>query len=132
METLAGHSHQMENRDTVGQASHDTIDGRELPHAVGRGEDRCAADAGVAVGGIGGIEFVGADNPLEGGNLLHGIVDGEGVVAWNSKDLVDAKLGEACQNIFSNGGSFQRNSARMASGMLSYNLDLAIPMEGEP
>jgi hypothetical protein len=59
-----------------------------------------------------------------------GIVDGEGVVAWNSKDLVDAKLGEACQNIFSNGGSFHRNSARMANGMLSYNLELAIPMEG--
>lgn len=66
----------------------------------------------------------------EAGNLLHGIVDGEGVVAWNSKDLVDTKLGEACQNIFSNGGSFHRNGARMANGMLSYNLELAIPMEG--
>ena len=48
----------------------------------------------------------------------------------NSKDLVDTKLGEACQNIFSNGGSFHRNGARLAAETLGYTLELAITIEG--
>jgi len=125
-----GHPDQMENGKTVGQAAHHPVDRGKLAHAVGRGENRRAANAGVSVGGIGGVEFVGANDPLETGNHLGSIVDRESIVPGNSKHFVDSKLGKACQNVFSNGGSFHRNGARMARRILDCQLDLATTIAG--
>ena len=92
LDALAGHPDQMENGEAVGQASHDAVDRGKLSNAVGRGEDRRAADAGIAVSRIGGIQFVRAYDPLEAGNLLRSIIDGECIVSRNAENPIDSEL----------------------------------------
>jgi hypothetical protein len=77
----------------VGETPHDTVDCGKLPDAIGGGENRRAADSSVAIGRIGGVEFIGANNPLQTGNLFGGIIDGEGVISRNAENAVDSKLG---------------------------------------
>ena len=45
----------MEHRQAMRFAAQHAIDRRHLTNAVGGGEDRRTADAGVAIGGVGGM-----------------------------------------------------------------------------
>jgi hypothetical protein len=62
---------------------------------------------GIAIGGVGGVEFVGADHPLHAAGRLDGVINREGVVAGNSKGAVDAEIGKATDDIFNNGKTFR-------------------------
>ena len=102
LDALAGHADKVKNRKAMGQASHDPVDGGKLADAVGRGEQRRATDARVAIRAIRGIQLVGANNPLEARNLLGGVIDGECVIAGNAKNLVDSELGQASEGVLGN------------------------------
>ena len=91
LDAFAGHSDDVEDRNAVRLGAHDAVDRRQFAHPIGGGQDRRAADAGVAVGGVGGIEFVGAGHPLQTADDLDGVVHREGIVAGNPEDLVDAE-----------------------------------------
>ena len=100
---FAGHADEMEDRQAMRLAAHHAVDRRQFANAVGGREDRCAADAGVAVGGVRSVELVRTRHPLERGHLLDGIVDRERVVPWHPEDPVDAELGEASEGVLSYG-----------------------------
>jgi|LauGreSBDMM110SN_4_FD.fasta_scaffold217650_2 hypothetical protein len=63
--------------------------------------------AGIAIGGVGGIELIGTDHPLHPGGKLDGVIYREGVVARNSEGAVDAEIGEAVDHIFNDGKIFR-------------------------
>ena len=64
LDAFARHSDQMKDGQSVCHAPHDTVDRGEFAHAVGRGEERCPPDTGIAVGSIRGVQFISADDPL--------------------------------------------------------------------
>ena len=103
LDAFAGHANEMEDRQAMRLAAHHAIDRRQLANSVGGREKRCPADAGVAVGGVRGVELVRARHPLESGHLLDGVVDRERVVPWHPEDPVDAELGEASEGVLSYG-----------------------------
>ncbi len=105
LDAFAGHAHQMEHRQPMGFAAHHAIDRRQLTHAVGGGEDGGTADTGVAIGGVGGIQFVGAGHPGEAGHQFRGIVDREGVVARHSEDPIEAELRQTAEGVLGNAWS---------------------------
>ena len=102
-------SDDMENRNTMSFGAHHAVDGTEFADGVRGGEHSGAAAAGIAVGGVGGVELVGADHPLHPAGRLDGVINREGVVAGNSKGAVDAEIGEAANDIFNNGKIFRHS-----------------------
>ena len=103
LDAFAGHPDQMENREAVGEAAHDTVDRGKFANAVGGREHRRAANACVAIGRVGCVEFVGANDPLEAGNLLGGIIDGKGIISRHAENPVDSKLGQAGECVLGDG-----------------------------
>ena len=61
----AGSSDHMENRDAMRFGTHYAVDRTEFADRVGGGEDGGSAAAGVPVRGIGGVQLVRADNPRQ-------------------------------------------------------------------
>ena len=110
LDTFARHSHQMEYRKAVRLAAHHPVEGGQLTDTVGSGEHGRAADAGVSVGGVGGIEFVGATDPFQSRYVFDGVINGEGVVARYPEDLVDSQLGDSVEDVFGNRGLVHRDS----------------------
>ena len=102
-------SDDMENRNTMSFGAHHAVDGTEFADGVRGGEHSGAAAAGITVGGVGGVELVGADHPLHPAGKLDGVINREGVVAGNSKGAVDAEIGEAANDIFNNGKIFRHS-----------------------
>ena len=110
LDTFAWHTHQVEHRQTVRPTAHHPVEGGQFADPVGGGKCRRSADAGISVGGVGGIEFVGATHPFQTRDIFDGIVNGEGVVARHPEYLVDAQLGDPLKNVLGNGRLAHRNS----------------------
>ena len=104
LDPFAGHAHDVEDRKPVCLGAHHTVECGQFTDAVGGGQDRRTAGSGVAVGRVGGVQFVGARHPVQAVDLLDGVVDGKRVVPGYSKDLVDAEGGEASQGVLRNCG----------------------------
>ncbi len=100
LDAFAGHADDMEDRQPVRLGPHHPVERGQFPDPVGGGQDRRAPDTGVAVGGVGRIEFVGATHPVQSGDSFDGVVDREGVITGNAEDLVDAESGQSLQGVF--------------------------------
>ena len=70
----AGHADQMEHGQMLGVGTGHAADGRQFAHAVGGAQRGLAAHPGVAVGGVGGVEFVGAADPAHVRIVVNGVV----------------------------------------------------------
>ena len=113
---------EVEDGNAMGFCAHDTVHGTELAHAVGGGENGGSTAAGIAVGGVGGVELVGADHPLHPAGKLDGVVNREGVVAGNAKGVLDAKVCQTVDDVLGNGlfhkGRFIGSGAADNAGMV--------------
>jgi hypothetical protein len=62
-----------------------------------------AFDARIAVGRIGGVEFVAAADPTDPGIVADRIVDREGIIARHAEDIGDSEVVQAGENILNDG-----------------------------
>ncbi|MCY1365908.1 hypothetical protein D9M69_527820 [compost metagenome] len=104
LDLQVGRTHQVEHRQVFGIGPGDTVERTELAHAIGGTDRPHALDARVAVGGVGGVQFVAAAHPALPGRGADRIADGEGIVAWNAKDVGDAEVGQPGQDMLDDGG----------------------------
>ena len=74
-----------------------------LAHAVGGAECGQAADAGVAVGRIGGVELVAASDPAQPRVRANGVLDGEGIVSGDAEDVFHPEVVQAGQHVLDHG-----------------------------
>jgi hypothetical protein len=87
----------------LGVGAGDPADRAELADAV-RGADRAdAANTGISVSAIGGVEFVATADPVDIGVRNDGVFDGEGEIAWHAEDVGDTKVVESAQDVFDDG-----------------------------
>ena len=97
-----GGTDHVEDRNALGLGAHHAVDGAEFTHRVGGGEQGGPAAAGVTVGRVGGVKLVGADDPLDAGGKLDGVIDRKGVVPGDAKGVFDAKVCETLNHIIGN------------------------------
>lgn len=58
-------AHQMEHRETMGAGAHDAVQRTQLAHAIGGGQQGRTSNPRIAIGGIGRIQFIGGQYPLQ-------------------------------------------------------------------
>ena len=76
----------------LGIGAGNAVNRAKLTHAVGCAEGADTLDAGIAIGGIGGVEYVAAADPADVRIITDRVVDRECIVSWHSKDVVDANV----------------------------------------
>jgi hypothetical protein len=87
----------VENGEMLGIRTRNRAYGGEFAHPV-RGAYRThATHPGIAIGGVGGVQFVAASNPLDRRVLDDRVIDRKRVISGDSEDVVDSNLVEAPQ-----------------------------------
>lgn len=82
------HAGQVEDGHILRIRSADAADRAELPDTVGGAESTDAANARVAVGSVSGIQLVTASDVVDTRVLHDGVMDGKGVIARDSEDVI--------------------------------------------
>jgi hypothetical protein len=90
----------VKERQILGVGASDSGEGAELTDAVSGTDSAETFDAGVAIGGVRGVEFVAAADPAHLRIDADSIVDGKREVARDAKDIGDADVLETRQNVF--------------------------------
>ena len=105
---LRRRARQRHQRDVFGTCTGDAVEGGKLAHAIGGEQAADAFLAGIAIGGIGGVELVaGADeaDALGGLDLLE---EAQVEVTGHADDFSNADGLEAVQDEITNGGLHER------------------------
>jgi hypothetical protein len=84
----------MKHRHMFSIGTGDGVDRAEFTHAKGRAHGAHTFDPGIAIGGVGRIQLVGAANPSQTRVMADRIVHGEGIIPWHAKDIGDADVTE--------------------------------------
>ena len=98
----------------LGVAARDRVSRREFTDSECRYHSRHSAQPSVPVGGVAGVELVGAAHPANGRVGDDVVEEFQVVVARDAEDLGDAEFGEAVQQIVADGvdGIGRRDQSR--------------------
>src|ERR1700758_5758126 len=92
---FGGAADDMHHGHVLGVAARDRIGRREFTYPECRYQSRHSAQPPVSIGGVAGVQLVGAAPPSDGRMVDDVVEEFQVVVAGNAEDLGDAELGEA-------------------------------------
>ncbi len=98
-----GHPGDGDDRHPFGVCAGHAVDGRQFADAEGGDEGGGAAQPGVAVGGVGGVQLVAGTDPGEAGEGGHLIEEAEVVVAGDAEEVFDVQLAQPAEQIVGDG-----------------------------
>src|SRR5208282_1774824 len=94
------HADQMVDRQAFSIGPCDAVDRAQLADAIGSAEPRHTVDPGIAVRGIGSIELVAAADPAHVLTAADRVVEREGEITGDAKDVFDANLAQPRKDMF--------------------------------
>ncbi|MNJ54618.1 hypothetical protein D3C77_500670 [compost metagenome] len=97
------HAGNHDDRDPLGIGAGNAVEGAQVAHPVGRQYRAKALGAGVAVGGIGGVEFVAVTDEAQLRQGFDLFEQGQVVVAGHAEQVADAEFLQATQEKIANG-----------------------------
>ena len=112
-----GRAHNMDHRQIFGETAGRAVDGAQFADAEGGQQRRRAATARIAVRRIGRVEFVGAADPADIPMGDHAIEKLQVIVARHAKQMTDADLLKARQQIISYGKALHMPLLSPVSGL---------------
>ncbi len=103
LRSAARRAHDMQNRNMLGETARDTVHGAKLAHPKGGQERGKTFAARVAIGRVGGVQFIGTTNPANiraGDNVIEKL---QIVVAWHTKQMIGTTICKAVQQVIGDG-----------------------------
>ena len=96
---IGRHPDDMKDQRALGFRAHDAVQRRQFADPVGGREQSSAADAGVAVGGVRGVQFIGATDPFDLSAALDRVAHREQIVSGDAEAMRDALVGNALHDV---------------------------------
>ena len=96
---IGRHPDDMKDQRALGFRAHDAVQRRQFADPISGGEQSRAPDAGVAVSGVRGVQFVGATNPFDLSADLDRVAHREQIVPSNAEAMRDALVGNALDDV---------------------------------
>jgi hypothetical protein len=93
------HSDEMDDREVFSIGPANAANRAEFADAVGGAQSRYAVDTSVAIGSVGGVEFIATANPSKVSVRGDGIVDRKCEVTGNTEDVLYANVMQARKNV---------------------------------
>jgi hypothetical protein len=93
------HSDEMDDREVFSIGPANTANRAEFADAVGGAQSRYAVVTSVAIGSVGGVEFIATSNPSKVSVRGDGIVDRKREVPGNTEDVLYTNVMQARENV---------------------------------
>src|SRR5580692_6021854 len=93
------HSDEMDDREVFSIGPANAANRAEFADAVGGAQSRYAVDTSVAIGSVGGVEFIATANPSKVSVRGDGIVDRKREVPGNTEDVPYANVMQPGENV---------------------------------
>src|SRR5437870_3581349 len=106
---IGRHADDVEDERALGFRAHHSIDRRQLADCISRRQHRRAPSARVAIGSIGGIQFIRAADPLDVWIAIDCITDWKRVVTRYAETVGDPFISKSLNDIVNYSGRFHKS-----------------------